>query len=67
MHTCSWFVSNEEPHCGAPATHQVTVTTTLYRATVWFCTEHRALQEANFARRGARIPSARRASENVAG
>jgi hypothetical protein len=45
----------------------VTVTTTLYRATVWFCTEHRAQQEANFARRGARIPSARRASENVAG
>jgi hypothetical protein len=48
MHTCSWFSSNE---------HLVTVTTPLYRATMWFCTEHKLAQEANFARR---VPGQRR-------
>lgn len=57
MHKCSWFSSNEHPECGAPAPHQVTVTTPLYRATMWFCTEHKLAQEANFARR---IPGQRR-------
>jgi hypothetical protein len=57
MHKCSWFSSNEEPECGAAAPHQVTVTTPLYRATMWFCTEHKLAQEANFARR---IPGQRR-------
>ena len=57
MHKCSWFSSNDDPECGAPAPHQVTVTTPLYRATMWFCTEHKLAQEANFARR---IPGQRR-------
>jgi hypothetical protein len=61
MHTCSWFTSNSEPQCGAPAPHQIVVSTPLYRAAVWFCSEHKAAQEANLARRQARIPAARRA------
>ncbi|HEX3610600.1 MAG TPA: hypothetical protein VHU88_02840 [Sporichthyaceae bacterium] len=60
MHSCSWFTSNAEPQCGAQAPHRIIVTTPLYRATVWFCSEHKAAQEANFARRGARIPAQRR-------
>lgn len=60
MHTCSWFSSNDDPECGADAPHQITVTTSLYRATVWFCTEHKRAQEANFARRSGRIPASRR-------
>ncbi|MGQ0624706.1 MAG: hypothetical protein ACT4PP_08700 [Sporichthyaceae bacterium] len=63
MHTCSWFTSNENPHCGAPAPYQVTVTNPLYRAALWFCAEHKAAQEANFARRAGRIPAQRRAAE----
>lgn|GEM_PF-7118705 len=62
MHTCSWFSSNEQPQCGAPAPYRITVTTPLYRATVWFCAEHKAMQEANFARRDGRIPRSRRAA-----
>ncbi|MBA3745078.1 hypothetical protein [Sporichthya sp.] len=57
MHTCSWFSSNEHPECGQPAPHLVTVTTPLYRATMWFCTDHKLAQEANFARR---VPGQRR-------
>lgn len=60
MHTCTWFSSADNPVCGAEAPHQIVVTTPLYSATVWFCTEHKLMQEANFARKAARIPPARR-------
>lgn len=66
MHSCSWFTSNTEPQCGAPAPHRIVVNTPLYRATVWFCAEHKAAQEANFARRTARIPAARRPEVSIA-
>ena len=61
MHSCSWFSSNDNPACGAEAPYRVTVTTPLYRASVWFCAEHRAAQEANFARRTRHIPVQRHA------
>src|SRR5262249_44732175 len=63
VHTCSWFTSNSQPQCAAPAPHQTRAPPPLYGAPVWFCTEHKALQEANFARRNARIPGQRRADQ----
>lgn len=48
--TCSWFVSEDQPECGEPATSKVKVRGKITQATIDVCPKHKAEHDENFAK-----------------
>lgn len=48
--TCSWYISEEQPECGAEAVAKVKVKGKVTQATIDVCAKHKAEHDENFAK-----------------